>query len=64
MAQDEPQEKDRTFTEQGVTFAIDKDLLEEVKPVCVDFCESAGRSDFKISSSLPAVGDCGEACGS
>jgi iron-sulfur cluster assembly protein len=64
MAQDEPQEKDVTFREQGVTFAIDKDLLEEVKPICVDFVESAGRSDFKISSSLPEAEDCGDSCGS
>ena len=63
MAQDEPQEKDATFTEQGVAFVIDRDLLEEVKPVGVDFVESEGRADFKISSSLPDPGDCGS-CGS
>ncbi len=64
MAQDEPQEKDMTFTYRGITFAIDKDLFEEAKPICVDFRESAGGSDFKISSSLATGAGCGDSCGS
>ncbi len=58
MAQDEPQGKDMTFTDRGITFAIDKDLFEEAKPICVDFKEAPEGSDFKITSSLPTTSCC------
>jgi iron-sulfur cluster assembly protein len=63
MALDEPQkEKDLTFTEQGVSFAIDKDLMEKVKPIMIDFVESPDGSGFKITSSLAAGAGCGSSC--
>lgn len=63
MALDEPQEKDFTFTDRGVTFAVDKDLLEKAKPIGIDFVESAGGSGFKITSSLATGDGCGSSCG-
>ena len=63
MALDEPQEKDMTFTDKGITFAVEKDLFEKAKPIGIDFVKSAGRSGFKITANL-AVGDgCGSSCG-
>jgi len=59
MALDEPKETDQTFAEQGVAFAIDRDLLEKAKPIRLDFVESGGRLGFKFTSGLPA----GEGCG-
>ena len=56
MALDEPQQNDVTFTDQGITFAIDKDLLAEAKPIRVDFVESVNGSGFQLTSSLPAGG--------
>jgi iron-sulfur cluster assembly protein len=62
MALDEPQDDDVTYTEQGVTFAIAKDLFEEVKPIRVDYVESAQGSGFQLSSSLAKGDGCGSSC--
>jgi iron-sulfur cluster assembly protein len=62
MALDEPQETDVTHTEHGVTFAIAKDLFENVKPIRVDYVESAQGSGFQLSSSLAKGGGCGSSC--
>jgi Fe-S cluster assembly iron-binding protein IscA len=62
MALDEPQEADVTYVEQGVTFAIEKGLFETVKPIRVDYVESAEGSGFHLSSSLATGGGCGSSC--
>jgi Fe-S cluster assembly iron-binding protein IscA len=62
MALDEPQASDVTYTEHGVTFAIEKGLFEEVKPIRVDFVESAQGSGFQLSSSLAKGDGCGSSC--
>ena len=62
MALDEPQETDVTYAEQGVTFAIEKGLFETVKPIRVDFVESAEGSGFHLASNLEAGGGCGGSC--
>ncbi|HNY70007.1 MAG TPA: hypothetical protein PKH14_04395 [Syntrophorhabdus sp.] len=59
MALDESQENDLTFTEQGITFAVEKELFEKTKPIRVDFLESVTGSGFNITSSLPS---CSEGC--
>ncbi|MBP7232164.1 MAG: hypothetical protein KBA28_09550 [Syntrophaceae bacterium] len=59
MALDESQEEDVVFTDRGVNFIIDKTLFEEVKPIHVDFIESARGGGFKLTSNLEA----GEGCG-
>ncbi|HPL64249.1 MAG: hypothetical protein PHG91_08330 [Syntrophales bacterium] len=58
MALDESQEDDQIFTDQGITFAVEKELLERTKPIRIDFVEAEGRSGFTIQSSLPACGTC------
>ena len=63
MALDEPQEKDMTFTDKGIIFAVEKDLFEKAKPIRIDFMESAGGSGFKITSNLAAGDGCGSSCG-
>jgi Fe-S cluster assembly iron-binding protein IscA len=65
MALDEPKKEDEVFDEKGTKFIIDKDLLNQAKPINVDFIETARGSGFKLSSSLtPAEGGCGSSCGS
>jgi len=64
MALDEPKNEDEVFNEKGTKFIIDKDLLNQVKPINVDFIESAGSSGFKLTSSLAPSGGCGSSCGS
>jgi iron-sulfur cluster assembly protein len=65
MALDEPQESDVTYTFEGLTFTIEKDLFEQAKPIRVDFVESARGSGFQLASSLVAGGGggCGSSCG-
>jgi Fe-S cluster assembly iron-binding protein IscA len=63
MALDEPQDNDVTYTDHEVTFAIEKDLFEKVKPIRVDFVESAEGSGFQLASSLETGGGCGPSCG-
>ncbi len=58
MALDEPKETDQIIQEQGITFAIDTDLLEKANPIRLDFIEAGERSGFKFTSALPAGGGC------
>jgi len=64
MALDEPREGDEMFKEDGITFMINKELFELVKPVTVDFIVTARGSGFKVSSSLEAGNSCGKSCSS
>ena len=54
MTLDEPQQNDETFHDRGVTFLIDKQLFEQVKPVKIDYVHTApGDGDgFSISANL------------
>jgi Fe-S cluster assembly iron-binding protein IscA len=61
MALDEPQENDEAIKDNGITYLIDKELLDQAKPINVDFVESAFGSGFSISSQLST---CGPSCGS
>jgi Fe-S cluster assembly iron-binding protein IscA len=64
MALDEPMKEDLEFSDRDVKFIIDKKLFEEVKPINVDFVESAAGSGFKLTSSLAAGAGCeGSCCG-
>ena len=64
MALDEPQENDEILKDNGVTYLIEKQLLEDVKPINIDFVESAMGSGFSIASNLKKEegGGCGENC--
>ena len=63
MALDEPLEEDLAFADRDIKFIIDKKLFEEVKPISVDFVESATGSGFKLTSNLAAGAGCGDTCG-
>jgi iron-sulfur cluster assembly protein len=58
MALDEPKENDLTFADQGITFAIEKSLFQEAKPIRIDFAESPSGSGFEFTSSLGSGGGC------
>lgn len=60
MALDEPKENDEKFTDENITFVINKDLFERVKPIKIDFVHTQNGSGFYIKSSLPAA--CGSCC--
>ena len=59
MALDEPKDDDEIVKNNGITYLVNKQLFEQVKPVKVDFVESAYGSGFSISSSLAKGGACG-----
>ena len=61
MALDEPKDNDEVLKDNGVTYLIEKALLDEVQPITIDFVESAMGAGFSIASSLKKE-DC--ACGS
>lgn len=66
MALDESQDGDEVFTTNGLTFMIEKSLLESVKPIKVDFVETPRGSGYAITSSLQKAdgcGGCGGECG-
>ena len=56
---DESGNDDIIFTEQGITFMVDKDLFEQIKPVKIDFVDTPMGSGFQISSSLQRDKSCG-----
>lgn len=58
LALDEPQDNDELFKEKGLTFMINKELLERVKPVKVDYIETPRGSGYYITANL-APGGCG-----
>ena len=62
MALDEPKENDQIFEDSGVKYLVETQLYEDVKPINVDFIDSAMGSGFSISSNLPKNASCGGSC--
>ncbi len=53
---------DEVISAGGTTFVIEKDLLNQVKPITIDFITTPEGAGFKLTSSLPQPqGGC---CGS
>jgi iron-sulfur cluster assembly protein len=61
MALDESKEGDEIFSQNGLTFMIEKTLFEDVKPVKVDFVETPRGAGYSITSSMKPA-DCGGGC--
>jgi len=61
MALDEPRNEDEVIEEKGTKFVIEKDILDQVKPITIDFITTPQGAGFKLSSSLPEPGS---GCGS
>jgi Fe-S cluster assembly iron-binding protein IscA len=64
MALDEPKDDDQVFEVNDLKYVINKDLYEQVKPINVDFVETAMGSGFSIQSNLNAGASCGSSCSS
>ncbi len=62
MALDEPKEDDETFKKDGLTFIINKEILELAKPIALDFISTPQGSGFRLTSSLDAASSCGRSC--
>ena len=59
MALDEPNDGDEVFEAEGLTFLMEKKLLEESKPVKVDYISTPEGEGFVISSGAKKESDCG-----
>jgi iron-sulfur cluster assembly accessory protein len=60
MALDENRsDEDEVISAGGTTFVIEKELLNQVKPINIDFITTPQGAGFKLTSSLPEGGGCG-----
>jgi len=59
MALDELREKDVRFDDRDLTYVIDRDLFQQIKPVTVDYVKSAMGEGFNIESSMKKQPSCG-----
>jgi iron-sulfur cluster assembly protein len=62
MALDEPRDKDEVFDDKDITYVIEKELYERIKPIKVDYVDSYMGAGFDISSSLTMGAMCGSSC--
>ena len=61
---DEPNENDQVFNEYGLTFLVDKELLNAAKEISVEYVESPSGSGFTVTSALSSKGKDDAGCGS
>jgi Fe-S cluster assembly iron-binding protein IscA len=62
MALDESKQDDEIFEDRGITYLVEKDLFEKVKPIEIDFITTPRGSGFKLTSSLKQESACGSSC--
>ena len=62
MALDEPRDNDEMFGDKDLNYVIDRDLLEQIKPVKVDYVNTPMGSGFNILSSMQRGASCGASC--
>ena len=64
MALDESNENDTVFDNDGLTFIVEKKLLEDAKTFEIDYLVSSEGEGFTISSGLKQADGCGGGCSS
>ena len=52
MALDDQKENDEVFTDRGVTFLVEKGLLERAKPIRIDYVQSTLGAGYILESQL------------
>jgi Fe-S cluster assembly iron-binding protein IscA len=64
MALDESKDTDKVFEIEGFKYIVDKDFLEKVKPIKVDFLVSGFKVDCGIdfTSGCSSCGTTGSCC--
>jgi Fe-S cluster assembly iron-binding protein IscA len=58
MVLDEPKENDEIIEYKGITYLIDKGLLEKVKPINVDFDDATPGLGLSITSNISRGNSC------
>ena len=59
MALDEPNDKDEVVEIEGITYLVDANLMNQARPIKVDYVEDGHCSGFAITSMLSAKDGCG-----
>jgi Fe-S cluster assembly iron-binding protein IscA len=50
MVLDEPRNGDKVFDINGITYLVEKDFFDRVKPLTVDYNDAPNGAQFSISS--------------
>lgn len=58
LSLDEEKPYDESFSVKGVTFIVDKILLEQCGGINIDFIEAGNRSGFKVTATNPLLAEC------
>jgi iron-sulfur cluster assembly protein len=59
LALDESKENDEVFDHDGLQFIIEKGLLEELKPIRVDYVVTPSGEGFTVDSKATGSEGCG-----
>jgi iron-sulfur cluster assembly protein len=59
MALDEPKVNDEFIKDNEITYLVEKELYDKIKPINIDFVESAMGSGFSITSNMSKGDSCG-----
>lgn len=62
MALDELRDEDHSFDDKGLSYVIEKNLFDQVKPIKVDYVTTPMGEGFNISSNMAMGGGCGDSC--
>ena len=63
LALDELRDDDESFDDRGLTFVVEKEFYEKIKPVTIDYVTTPTGEGFQISSSMPEPESaCGTSC--
>jgi len=62
MALDELRDEDEVFDHEEIKYVVEKNLLNQVKPIKVDYVSSAMGSGFSITSNMTMGSGCGSGC--
>lgn len=65
LALDELKDDDKSFDDRGLTFVMEKEFYEKIKPVRVDYVDTPMGAGFNISSNMEKPeSTCGSSCSS
>ena len=59
MALDRSTPSDEIFEYDGVSYVVEKELLEQVQPIALEYVESDYGSGFQVKSNLKVKSGCG-----
>ena len=65
LALDELRDNDVSFDDRGLTFVVEEEFYNKVKPIKVDYTETPMGAGFNISANMEkSESTCGSSCSS